>query len=282
MVEWPLTFKCNNNCISCIMDSRITEKMGNPTFNQIKRYIDMIPQSCDTIGFTGGEPTLRKEFFEILKYARKTHPESLLFVVSNGRMFKYEWFVKKLVDLDLGNIRIGVAMYSHNPDIHDAITRSKGSFNDTYQGIKNLIKYKVRTELRIIVNKLNYKTIEDTAEFIAGNFRGIERVVFINMKYTGNAFINRDKIFVRYKELVPYVQKAVDILLKHGFETRLFHFPLCTIDKKYWDLAKGVTKQKYELCFLKVCENCKMKDVCPMIWKTYVVLAGEDEFKAII
>ena len=93
---------------------------------------------------------------------------------------------------------------------------------------------------------------------------------------------NRDKLFVRIKDVVPYATKAVDILQENNINVRLFHFPLCTLPEKYREIAKGMTKPElYEFSFAKDCDKCKLKNVCPRIWKTYYVLAGDEEFKPI-
>ena len=257
------------------------KNLGNPFMEQIKNVIDKVPEK-EVLCFTGGEPTLREEFFEILKYARQKHPKKFLFVVSNGRRFASEEFTKKLADLNLGNFRLGIALYSHRASIHDEITQAKGSWQEAVQGIKNLLKYGFNVELRILVEKLNYQEMEDFARFIVENFKGLERVVFINLKYTGNAFINRKRVFVRYSKAAPYVQKATDILLRKGFEVKLFHFPLCIIDRKYWPLAEGTTKQESELTLLKKCELCTVKERCPKIWKSYLPLAGTKEFNPVL
>ena len=257
------------------------KNLGNPFMSQIKNVIDKVPEK-EILGFTGGEPTLREEFLEILQYAREKHPKKFIFVVSNGRKFSDREFTKKLANLKLEPIRFGIALYGHQAEIHDKITRAKGSFDETVLGVKNLLKNGFNVELRILVEKLNYQNMEDIARFIVKNFKGLERVVFINLKYTGNAFINRHAVFVRYSKAVPFVQNAADILLKNGFEVKLFHFPLCIIDKKYWPRAEGTTKQEMELTLLKKCELCAVKDRCPKIWKSYLPLAGTKEFQPIL
>lgn len=280
-MEWPLTFKCNNNCISCILDTRQTKNLGDPPISQIENVIDNVPKK-EILSFTGGEPTLRAELLEMLKYARKKHPKKFIFVVSNGRRFADIGFVKKLSEQNLEPIRFGIAIYSHRPEVHDAITQAKGSFQETVQGIKNLLSSGFKVELRILVERPNYRELPETAKYIVKNFSGLERVVFINLKYTGNAFINRRIVFVRYSTAVPFVQRAADILIDSGLEVKLFHFPLCIIAKKYWPLAEGTTKQEIELTLLKKCMPCKVKERCPKIWKSYLPLAGESEFNPIL
>jgi His-Xaa-Ser system radical SAM maturase HxsC len=280
-MEIPLTFRCNNNCISCIIDSRLSTKTGHLPWSEIKQRIDRLPKSCDTVGITGGEPTITGNFFKAMAYLRDRRPGILVFLVSNGRMFSYPEFAKGFSNLGIRNLRVGIAIYSHDPVVHESITMSQGSWQQTIQGIKTLLGLGIRVELRIIVNRLNYASLDETARFISANLKGVERVVFINMKYTGNAFRNRREIFIRYSELAPYITRAASILLKSGIDVRLFHFPLCTLPEKYRELAKGVTKQKAELAFAKACKTCKSKKDCPMIWRTYLTMAGEEEFRPV-
>lgn len=279
-MDFPITFQCNSNCISCIYDTRqIKYKKSSPIHQQkdlIKQY-----DWDDIIGITGGEPTLNKDLFEIIDFARNEFPEKEIFLVTNGRAFVSQDFVKRMAYLKLKRFKLGIPIYSHDPKIHDKITRVKGSWNETVKGIENLLENDFLVEIRVIVEKMNYRDLKKTAEFITEHFKGVGRVVFINIKYTGNAFLHRDKVFVRYTEAVPFVQKAADVLVKKGIETRLFHFPLCTIDRKYWHMATGITKSKRELTYLKQCLYCDVQEECPMIWKTYVVLAGTREFKPV-
>jgi His-Xaa-Ser system radical SAM maturase HxsC len=276
-MEWPLTFQCNNDCISCISDTRQTKNRRDSLFKQVKDAIDNVPEN-EIISFTGGEPTLRKEFFEILGYARKKHPGKFIFIVTNGRKFSEKDFFEKLLSFEIGPVRFGIPLYSHREEVHDGITRTRGSWSEAIQGIKNLLGKGFKVELRILVEKQNYRELPETAKFIAETFPKLERVVFINLKYTGNAFLNREKVFVRISKSNPFVEEAAEMLLEKGIEAKLFHFPLCTIPKKYRPLAEGITKQESELTLLGKCNSCKLKEKCPQIWKTYLPLAGEEEF----
>ncbi len=274
-----MTLKCNNNCISCIRE--FDPRSRHVHWKTIKQAIDRLPKSCHTIGITGGEPTISPDFFRTLRYVSNIRPNSLLFLVSNGRMFSYPEFAKKLSSLGTKNLRIAIAIYSHRPSVHDSITMSKGSWKQTIEGIKNLIAMGIMVELRIIVSRLNYTSLDETARFISANLSGVERVVFINMKYTGNALNNLKRIFIRYSKLVPHTTRAADTLINAGIPVRLFHFPLCTIPEEYRDIAKGVTKQGPELAFAGICNSCASRHECPMIWKTYLTLAGDKEFNPI-
>lgn len=277
-MEILITYKCNNDCISCILDTRFLPHYKEPSIKEIKKQI-LKHKEDKYFGITGGEPTLRKELFEVIEFIKKMGSHKYIFLVSNGRKFSDKKYVKKFKKIGLKNYLVGIPLYSHKPEVHDSITQVKGSWNETVKGIKNLLNVKARVELRLLVERANYQNLEQTAEFIASELNEVERIVFINLKYTGNAFLNRDKIFINYSEAVPFVQRAVDLLKeKTKSEIRLFHFPLCLLDKEYWKYARGITKDTRELTFLPECKICKEKDNCPRIWKTYLPLTDKNEF----
>jgi His-Xaa-Ser system radical SAM maturase HxsC len=280
MVDHVLTFKCNNNCLSCINNTELISEKKDVPFSWVKRVIDRI-EDDDHFGISGGEPTMSKDLFTVLEYVKKSRPELYVFFLSNGRMFSYQKFVKKFLKFAPKNLRIAVPLYGSTEKIHDTITRSKGSFNQAVDGIKNLLDAKVKVEIRPIISKLNYKDMENLAEFVTKELPMIDRFVFVNMKITGNAYLNFEKVGVRINEVWPFVEKAVRILKKKGINTRLYHFPLCTISKEFWNIAKGVTKaETWELTFVEECKKCVMRNDCPRIWKSYVKRFGDKEFKA--
>ncbi|MCD6371393.1 MAG: radical SAM protein [Candidatus Aenigmarchaeota archaeon] len=282
MTDWPVTFKCNNNCISCILNRRVTENLEDPPISQLESILEKIDENNDYLGLSGGEPTIRKDFFKILELIKEKKPELFVFLVSNGRMFKYKWFVKKLKEVKPKYFKVAVALYGPNKELHDFITRVKGSFEQALIGIKNLTEAGIDVEVRTVISRLNYKFLPEISTLIVREFPSVERVVYLNMKYTGNAFLNRRLLLVRIKDVVPFALKAVDILKENNINIRLYHFPLCLLPKDYWEIAKGMTKQElYEFAFAKVCMDCDLVEECPRIWKTYLYLVGEDEFKPI-
>ena len=281
MVAWPATFKCNQNCISCILNTSVTSKIPNPPLEQVIKIIDEVDPKRDVLEISGGEPTLRDELFQILDYVNETKPDLYTFIVTNGVRIGERKYAEALVKHLPENHMIGVSMYADYPELHDFITRLKNSFNLTVEGIKNLLELGANVEIRYIISRLNYKRLPKFAEFCTNEFRGVKRYVLLNIKYTGNAFIARKILFIRISKVVPFATKAVDIFWDHNENVRLYHFPLCVLPQKYREIAKGVTKEEIELTFAPQCEKCKLKNECPRIWKTYVNLAGVDEFKPI-
>src|ERR1700691_603015 len=68
-VQLDLTYRCNERCVHCYLDH---EDHGEMTTAEIKHLLDEMADDCVFIlTMSGGEIMLRKDFFEILEYARE-------------------------------------------------------------------------------------------------------------------------------------------------------------------------------------------------------------------
>ncbi len=280
MATITVNFKCNSNCISCINYRKVANSNRERSLEDIKRIAKkLVKDGMKHLDINGGEPTIKKDMFEILGYLQHEYPWLEMKMQTNGRMFCYDDYIERLIALGLTKFSLVINLYAGNGAINDAITRSPGSWEQAVSGIKKLLRHGFKIELRVVVNKLNYRHLPEMAEFVLQELPGILSVDFVNMKVSGEARKNRKIILARYTESVPYVQRAVDVL-NGQVDVRLLHFPLCILDRKYWDLARGVTIDRH-ITFVPQCDRCSQKGECPMIWKSYVDTVGAQEFKPI-
>src|SRR5579859_898113 len=67
-VQIDLTYRCNERCVHCYLDH---DDHGEMTTAEIKHLLDeMAEAGVFILTLSGGEIFLRKDFFEILEYAR--------------------------------------------------------------------------------------------------------------------------------------------------------------------------------------------------------------------
>jgi AdoMet-dependent heme synthase len=130
-VHLDITYRCNERCEHCYLDH---DDHGEMTMAEIA---DVLAQLADAgvffLTLSGGEVLMRRDFFEILERARH-----LLFnvkVKTNGVMI-HEKEAARLRQLGVEQIQISV--YSHRPEVHDAITKLPGSLTRTIQAIRFL------------------------------------------------------------------------------------------------------------------------------------------------
>ncbi|MCX6774831.1 MAG: radical SAM protein, partial [DPANN group archaeon] len=112
------------------------------------------------IGFTGGEPTLRKDIVELAKYVCKN---GCVFNLTTNGWFLDEELVSKLISAGMKQCQ--VSMDSHIPAIHDAL-RGKGSCEKVMKSIQLLKSKGVAVGIDCVVSKNNIKLIPDFIEWI--------------------------------------------------------------------------------------------------------------------
>jgi AdoMet-dependent heme synthase len=148
-VHIDLTYRCNERCIHCYLDH---DDHGEMTTAEI---FDVLEQLADAgvffISFSGGEVFLRRDVFQILEHARK-----LLFnvkVKTNATMIQ-EKEAARLRQLGVEQIQISV--YSHRPEVHDAITKLPGSLARTIGAIRFLKSQRLKVSISNVLMAGNF------------------------------------------------------------------------------------------------------------------------------
>jgi radical SAM protein with 4Fe4S-binding SPASM domain len=130
-VHLDVTYRCNERCVHCYLDH---DDLGEMTTAEIKDILDQLADAgVFFLVLSGGEVLMRRDFFEIVEHARR-----LLFNVkikTNGVMIR-EAEAQRLRGLGVEQIQISV--YSHRPEVHDAITKLPGSLKRTVEAIRFL------------------------------------------------------------------------------------------------------------------------------------------------
>jgi len=277
MVDLSIGQICNNSCIMCttIRSKDRSAKQLMVPLEELKKMIDSLKEP-EYIAITGGEPTIRDDLFEIIKYIKNKFPKTETKLLTNARMLSYTKYCERLAQSGLDTFIIPI--HAHEPGLHDFITRSRGSFDQTMQGIGNISQFNIHLEIRVVVHGLNYPFLPETAELIK---KETERasVVFLYFDIIGSAYLNKERLIVPMTTVAPYLETAADTLKDRN--TGIYHFPLCILKKKYRNIAKGRTVEDRRIIFVAECERCKKKDDCCGIWKTYNKMQGDSEFYAI-
>lgn len=148
-----LTYRCNLGCKMCYLREG-KEKINAQkelTTQEIKDIITQLNQFSNKktlqIEFSGGEPLLRKDILEILKYATSQNKCSIL---TNGTLLN-DKISKELVDMGVNRITgsglTGITVSIDGPEkIHDEIRNTHGAYKKLIEGIKKIHEYKELSE----------------------------------------------------------------------------------------------------------------------------------------
>lgn len=257
-----VTNQCNSNCIMCPDPDIIRNTKENPDIKKILEQIECIPNDTSHITITGGEPGLLKEkLLEVLDKCKKCLPNTEFLLLTNGRVFSDVHFANKIAEVVPSNIRVAIPIYADNEKLHDEITRAKESFNQAVNGIKNLINRNIDVEIRIVVLKKNFEQLEQIAKFILREFPHTKIVNIMALEMMGNAYKNKDWVWVDFKDIKKYLYNACLTIIRSGIITNLYNFPLCNIDEKLYSLSrKSITD--YKVRYKDGCDTCLIKESC--------------------
>lgn len=159
LAEIAVTENCNLSCVHCYVDKTGELQLS---FQEIKRIIDQLAQAgCFFITFTGGEPFLRKDFLDIIKYARDK--EFSVDILSNGNLITAS-IAKKLAEMNISRVQISI--YSAIPKVHDSVTRINGSFEKSKKAIKFLHNNKIKVHIACLIMSLNFPTYKTVKSLV--------------------------------------------------------------------------------------------------------------------
>ena len=120
-IHMDVTYRCNERCVHCYLDH---DDHGEMTTAEIKGVLDQLAEAgVFFLTFSGGEVFMRRDFLELVEYAR-----GLMFNVkikTNAVMIG-EVEAQRIRQLGIDTIQ--VSLYSHRPEVHDAITKLPHSF----------------------------------------------------------------------------------------------------------------------------------------------------------
>lgn len=254
--------KCNSNCIMCpAVDEERKSEFPNQ-LNETLALISMIPERINYFVVTGGEPTLNKDgFLQVIKALSDKLIDPNGIILTNGRSFSSEEFVDEYLKISPANTVVAIPVHASTPELHDYITRAKGSFRQTIKGICNLLKRKVFVEIRIVVTKVNCDDLLNIAKLITEHFPMVYRVHFISLEVRGNCIRNKDLVYISPEDSFKKSRAAIDYLVSHGINVGLYNYPLCNVDRKYWFLYKrSIAAEK--AVYADNCSECDLRCDC--------------------
>ena len=156
-VHLDLTYRCNERCGHCYLDH---DDHGEMTTAEIADLLNQLAEAgVFFLSLSGGEVFLRRDFFEIVAKARQ-----LLFnvkVKTNGVMIR-EREAARLRQLGVEQIQISV--YSHRPEVHDAITKLPGSLERTIRAIRFLKAQGLKVSIANVLMRGNFADQPEVAK----------------------------------------------------------------------------------------------------------------------
>ncbi len=238
IVSWMTTNRCNLNCSHCYQNAGIPSERELTT-GEAKQLIDDIARAGFRLMiFSGGEPLLRSDIYELVSYAaaRRLRPV----FGTNGTLLTPDT-VRKLKDS--GAAMMGISLDSLDPARHDHFRGVPGSFQKTLDGIRCCREAGLPFQIHTTVLDWNKDELEGIIDFAAAEGASAAYIFFLIP--TGRAVQIEDSAV----DIADY-EKLLETLMRKQKESPIPIKPTCA--PQYTRLADWLNV-KLERRFSKGC-----------------------------
>lgn len=162
-VIWEFTLDCNLNCLHC-GSSAGSKRDDELTTSEAERLChDLKKTGCLGITLMGGEPLLRKDFWQIAELIGDLGME--LTIITNGTVYDRQTFSK----LKLLNPRtVAVSLDAAGHELHDQIRNHKGAFEKTCEFMNIALSEGLPLSVITTVHRLNLKELAAIRKLLLG------------------------------------------------------------------------------------------------------------------
>lgn len=178
LVVWNMTNRCNLRCQHCYISAEDRSYADELTTEEAKSFLaDIGRMKCPVILFSGGEPLVRKDIFELAAHATACGLRPV--VSTNGTLITPEVAAK----LGASGIRyVGVSL-DGGPAIHDAFRGREGCFDEAIAGLRNAKAAGLTTGARFTVTADNEGELDSVIDTVVRE--GIPRFCMYHLVYAG-------------------------------------------------------------------------------------------------
>ena len=231
VVVWNCTRTCNLMCRHCYASATAEQTPEELTTQEAKLLMDsLVSYKVPVLLFSGGEPLLRRDIFELLSYGVKIGLR--IAVSTNGT----------LIDLPTAQKlkEIGVSYAGISLDglraVNDAFRGVIGAYDRTMTGFRNCRTAGQKTGLRLSLSKTTFHELPDIFNLIETEH--IARVCFYHLVYSGRGaeLKNEDLTPAEKRQTLDFIiKKALD------FNKRNIDTEILTVDNH----CDGIYLYKY-------------------------------------
>lgn len=225
---WEITHQCNYICSYCIFSCNNSKIVGELTTQECFHVIDeLVKNGFKHLKITGGEPFIRKDIIDILKYASTR----LTTDISTNASLITDKTVALLNELKLKMIHVSL----DGNKIEHELVRGKDTYERTIRGLKALRKSLNKVRIGSVINLNNENNLEnliiDSIELEADEiiFSIMEPVSGQDLSYIKTK--SDKKLIEQLEELKQKYHK--DIIVNYNFGKQPNYVHYCPAGDKF-------------------------------------------------
>ncbi|MEM1589414.1 MAG: radical SAM protein [Candidatus Bathyarchaeia archaeon] len=178
LVVWDFTYRCNLNCKHCYSNASVYAGKELETKEALKVVDQLADFGVVSLAFSGGEPLMRKDFFEVAKHA--VNSGLYVSLATNGTLLNKQT-VQRLKEIGIHYVEVSVD--GSDAKFHDAFRGVPGAFDLAVQGLKNCVEQDLCASVAVTATKENFKDIPQILEL--AEKIGAKRFALFNFVPTG-------------------------------------------------------------------------------------------------
>lgn len=260
------TDQCNSNCLMCSQPPKDVD--DGDVVDEHLRLISLIPPTTQTLGISGGEPTLLGDgLVRVIAACKEYLPVTRLHMLSNGRRFADRAYTAKLAQVRHPNFMIGVPLYSDVASHHDFVVQADGAFDQTMVGLHNLARYRMAIEVRIVVHKQTVERLPKLADYIYRNLPFVQHIAFMGLEMMGYTKTNLKTLWIDPVDYQDVLQEAVLRLARASMNVSIYNHQLCVLRRSLWQFARKSISD-FKNIYIDQCHQCSVVDECGGLFKS--------------
>lgn len=163
IVIWELTRACQLKCLHCRAEAQYKTDPRELSLEEGKKLIDEIYEMNNPmLVFTGGDPLLREDVFDIAEYAVKKGVRVSMTPSATPNVTKES--IEKAKEVGLS--RWAFSLDGPTAEIHDHFRGTAGSFDLTIERIQYLHELEIPIQINTVISRYNYDYLDEMAALV--------------------------------------------------------------------------------------------------------------------
>lgn len=240
---------CNMHCQFCYFLKRVeTREHPEHPFMSIQKARQICSTLVDhyhnnAIDIQGGEPTIYKDIFELVRYCREIG--LLPTLITNALVLSRKDLCLKLKDAGVRDLLVSVHGLGDN---FNEIVGVPGAHKKQMQALEHLQETEIPFRFNCVLSKMALKDLKGIAELaIRTKARVVNFIAFNPFEDQLHYGKKTTKNVPGYTEVVSYLTEALDILGDAGIESNLRYFPICLVEKRHRKSVYNFQQLTYDI-----------------------------------
>ena len=277
----PIWWGCNNDCSPCML-SGLKRELPPIRFERYKQLInDVIKDGkFENLILSGAEVTTFDDLDKYVQFASSFGWFKKIQIQTNGRKLSHRAYLNHLIDCGVNEFFISVHGLE---EVHDAITRRPGSYEETLAGIQHLQDLGVNFITNTVFTKENYDHIVPLMAKLSKT-KSMELHLWnlfpMEPRDSKNLLVSIKEFLKLLSEILTVIKPSAKVLILKAFPHCLTiqtpavldgRVPAAALPDRFW--------QEFNECGFGTCvyrNDCQAKD-CWGLSRAYIQKYGDEK-----